>query len=143
MEVWNLQMEKSVPRADHAKNRMGARRPVFRSSPFDSDGRFSGRSCQSAFFVVYYKGGGTEKWKEQGMPIFEYVCKTCGKEFEKLVPSAQTKASCPECSGEQVVKKLSRFAAAVKESGGCPSKEFCPSASSGCGCGHGGCCHHH
>ncbi len=101
--------------------------------------------CQIAFFVVYYRGRRNEKTgREQGMPIFEYVCKNCGKEFEKLVPSAQTKVSCPECAGEEVVKKLSRFAAAVKESGGgCPSKEFCPSASSGCGCGHGGCCHHH
>ncbi len=113
---------------------------LLRSVPAD----FSAPVCQIALFVVYYRGSGTKKTgREQGMPIFEYVCKTCGKEFEKLVPSAQTKVSCPECSGDQVVKKLSRFAAAVRESGGCPSKEFCPSASSGCGCGHGGCCHHH
>ncbi len=78
------------------------------------------------------------------MPIFEYVCRKCGKEFEQLVPNASAKPSCPVCGEKETAKKLSRFAAAVKESGGCPSQAFCPSAKSGgCGCGHGGCGHHH
>lgn len=78
------------------------------------------------------------------MPIFEYVCKKCGREFEKLVPSASVKPSCPTCGEErEVAKKLSKFAAAVRETG-CPSQAFCPSAKSGgCGCGHAGCGHHH
>lgn len=54
------------------------------------------------------------------MPIFEYVCRKCGKEFEQLVPNASTKPSCPVCGEKETAKKLSRFAAAVKESGGCP-----------------------
>jgi len=76
------------------------------------------------------------------MPIFEYVCKTCGEEFEKLLPAVDAKTNCPKCGSKEVGKKLSRFAASVKNSG-CPSKDICPGASSGgCGCGHAGCCHH-
>ena len=31
------------------------------------------------------------------MPIFEYVCKKCGKNFETLVPNASAKPACPAC----------------------------------------------
>ncbi len=31
------------------------------------------------------------------MPIFEYVCKNCGKEFEKLLPNATEHPTCPQC----------------------------------------------
>ena len=78
------------------------------------------------------------------MPIFEYVCKKCGKNFETLVPNASAKPACPACGEKgKVARKLSKFAAAVKQEG-CPSQAFCPSAQSGgCGCGHAGCGHHH
>jgi len=46
------------------------------------------------------------------MPIFEYVCGTCGQEFEELVFGLNGAGSvnCPECSSVEVKKKISLFA---------------------------------
>lgn len=42
------------------------------------------------------------------MPIFEYRCNQCDKEFEKLVfRNDDTPVLCPECNGKDVVKKMS------------------------------------
>ncbi|MDY6952324.1 MAG: zinc ribbon domain-containing protein [Thermodesulfobacteriota bacterium] len=40
------------------------------------------------------------------MPIFEYHCTKCDKDFEALVLGSQ-KVACPHCSGEKVEKLLS------------------------------------
>jgi putative FmdB family regulatory protein len=45
------------------------------------------------------------------MPIYEYRCSSCGKEFEKLVRSTDT-PECPSCHGRELDKKLSVFATA-------------------------------
>lgn len=45
------------------------------------------------------------------MPIFEYQCAACGKEFEILVRNSSTVTACPGCSGTELRKKLSAFAA--------------------------------
>ncbi|RLC19112.1 MAG: zinc ribbon domain-containing protein [Deltaproteobacteria bacterium] len=42
------------------------------------------------------------------MPIYEYKCNKCKKEFEKLVFAGDDKdISCPECNSSKVVKKMS------------------------------------
>jgi putative FmdB family regulatory protein len=42
------------------------------------------------------------------MPIFEYTCQQCGKEFERVVFAGEEKsASCPECKGQDVKKNMS------------------------------------
>ncbi len=42
------------------------------------------------------------------MPIYEYKCNKCKKEFEKLVFAGDdTDISCPECKSREVVKKMS------------------------------------
>ncbi len=42
------------------------------------------------------------------MPIFEYKCNQCKKEFEKLVFSGEDKdIFCPECKSKDVGKKMS------------------------------------
>ena len=46
------------------------------------------------------------------MPVYEYVCKACGHEFEKLTPlaSAHLTSECPKCGakkGERVLSKIS------------------------------------
>ncbi len=42
------------------------------------------------------------------MPIFEYQCTQCKKEFEKLVFSGEDKnISCPECKSKDARKKMS------------------------------------
>ena len=44
------------------------------------------------------------------MPIFEYACTSCGKEFELLVRNSSRPPECPGCSGTDLRKKLSAFA---------------------------------
>ena len=46
------------------------------------------------------------------MPIFEYVCESCGQEFEELVfgSNGADNVTCPGCSGDEVKKKISLFA---------------------------------
>lgn len=44
------------------------------------------------------------------MPIFEYQCAACGKEFETLVRNSSTVPACPACNGTDLRKKLSAFA---------------------------------
>jgi putative FmdB family regulatory protein len=44
------------------------------------------------------------------MPLFEYQCKSCSKEFELLVRGSETPA-CPACHGTELEKRLSVFAA--------------------------------
>ena len=41
------------------------------------------------------------------MPIFEYVCKGCGKGFEYLVRSNSAPPSCPACSSVDLEKQIS------------------------------------
>lgn len=40
------------------------------------------------------------------MPIYEYVCDQCGRDFELLIRGSDTPA-CPECESEEVSKQLS------------------------------------
>jgi putative FmdB family regulatory protein len=40
------------------------------------------------------------------MPIFEYKCVDCGREFEAFVTSERT-AACPACEGDNLTKLLS------------------------------------
>ena len=56
------------------------------------------------------------------MPIFEYLCLSCGKLFEKLQKSAEEKApDCPACGSAEVKRELSSFATSVPSppSSGC------------------------
>lgn len=39
------------------------------------------------------------------MPIFEYACRTCGKEFEKRVRQSDPAPTCPPVSGGELTKK--------------------------------------
>ncbi len=41
------------------------------------------------------------------MPIFEYSCNSCGKEFETLVRGSSPAPECPACHGTELQKKLS------------------------------------
>ena len=64
------------------------------------------------------------------MPIYEYACLDCGREFEALVRST-TVPECPQCHSVQLNKKLSVFATAAA------SGEVAPAMAGPCGtCGH-------
>jgi len=64
------------------------------------------------------------------MPIYEYRCDACGKDFEKYQPRVQGEAACPSCASQQVSRKLSVFG--MKSDG-----SLVPSGMTG---GGGGCC---
>jgi putative FmdB family regulatory protein len=55
------------------------------------------------------------------MPLYEYLCVTCGNAFELFVrsASAQEPITCPKCAGTQVNKQFSTFA--MKGGGGSAS----------------------
>jgi putative FmdB family regulatory protein len=46
------------------------------------------------------------------MPIFEYLCKECGRPFEKIVPRYDSVVNCDHCHSPKVEKQLSVFAVA-------------------------------
>ncbi|VAX23543.1 hypothetical protein MNBD_NITROSPINAE03-1547 [hydrothermal vent metagenome] len=61
------------------------------------------------------------------MPIYEYSCADCGRNFEvtHLTKESYENIGCPGCGGLSVKKALSTFAvAAVSNSGALPSCEF-------------------
>lgn len=65
------------------------------------------------------------------MPIYEYACQDCGREFEALV-RADTVPACPNCQSNHLDKQLSVFATA-----GAPSLRAPAAPMEACGsCGH-------
>ena len=34
------------------------------------------------------------------MPVLQYKCSVCGKEFEELVKRSEEKVCCPDCGGD-------------------------------------------
>ncbi len=73
------------------------------------------------------------------MPIYEYACSACGKEFEKLVRQSSPAPECPDCHSRELHKKLSAFAAV---SGSASSSAGLPSPCGSCGHPDGpGACH--
>jgi putative FmdB family regulatory protein len=55
------------------------------------------------------------------VPIYEYKCNACGKEFDCVTTriSEQVKVTCPECGGSDAKKLVSRvrYAAGPREDG--------------------------
>lgn len=52
------------------------------------------------------------------MPIFEFRCKRCEKEFEFFLMRKDEEILCPFCGGEEVEKLISLFGLASSASGG-------------------------
>lgn len=44
------------------------------------------------------------------MPIYEYICLKCKKEFEELVLNKEEEVRCPACGSKELEKKFSPFA---------------------------------
>jgi putative FmdB family regulatory protein len=77
------------------------------------------------------------------MPLYEFVCTKCEKDFESLARSSNWEGSvaCPHCGSKKLTKKLSVFAA---QGGGSTASTPAPQACGrpgGCGCVGGR--HHH
>jgi putative FmdB family regulatory protein len=74
------------------------------------------------------------------MPIYEFRCEDCAKDFEELVRSGTETLPCPTCGGGKVHRLVSKVAFS---SGG---KMTTTASSSGCGsCSSSSCsgCGHH
>jgi len=72
------------------------------------------------------------------MPLFEFICKKCGKKFEQIVFSVnKEEIKCPECKSNEIEKQFSTFSSNTSDTqhSDCSAKQ-----SSGC-CK--GCCGHH
>jgi putative FmdB family regulatory protein len=63
------------------------------------------------------------------MPVYEYVCRKCGHEFEELVFGAE-KLDCPKCKSSRLEKKFSVF--------GTQGESSSPAESETPGCGRCG-----
>ena len=71
------------------------------------------------------------------MPIYEYRCNQCEREFEKYVQSIQAAVACPGCQSARVTRRLSGFG--LRSAGGTSTVG---SMAGGGGCCGGGCgCH--
>jgi putative FmdB family regulatory protein len=46
------------------------------------------------------------------MPIFEYICRDCGRSFERIVPRHDSETDCLHCNSQNIEKQLSVFAVA-------------------------------
>lgn len=70
------------------------------------------------------------------MPLYEYHCESCDRDFERRRPFKEADApiQCPECQGAQVTRKVSLFFAITKNSSS--ASTF---SGGGC-CGSGGAC---
>ena len=74
------------------------------------------------------------------MPVYEYICRGCGRAFERYVQRWSESVSCPSCAGAEVEKQLSTFSMA-SAGGGASGGAMAGGSGGGC-CGGGGCgCH--
>jgi putative FmdB family regulatory protein len=68
------------------------------------------------------------------MPIFEFRCNDCGRDFEALV-RGQAEPACPQCGSHGLTKQLSVFATA---NSGAAAAEAAMAAGPCGSCGHPG-----
>ncbi len=67
------------------------------------------------------------------MPIYEYQCSACGKEFEYLVLKSSEVPDCPACQSQKVTKLMSASTFFSKsKSGLTESSSAAASSCSGC-----------
>ena len=63
------------------------------------------------------------------MPLYEYACKQCDRQFEALVRAGES-PECPSCHGHELERRLSVFAA---HTAGSAPKSFAPGPCGSCG----------
>ncbi len=52
------------------------------------------------------------------MPIYEFHCPQCGRDFEELVFNSREKVQCPGCGGQECEKLLSAVSFRSKNASG-------------------------
>lgn len=73
------------------------------------------------------------------MPIYEYHCEPCQREFELLVRSSSETPRCPSCGSDQVGKLFSVPAAAQTGASLNTLPSACSTGAQAFGCGGGRC----
>jgi len=75
------------------------------------------------------------------MPMYEFLCGSCEKDFEKIVASVEAadRVECPECGSREARRKLSLFA--KSPSGAAAQASAFSGYSAGGGCGGACSCH--
>lgn len=72
------------------------------------------------------------------MPLYDYVCRDCGKSSEVLVFGAADEPTCPACGGRNMQRQISATSSLTGRQG-----QFMPGAGDTACCGsapgHGGC----
>lgn len=69
------------------------------------------------------------------MPIYEFICRSCKTDFEKLVPASMRDAvECPDCGSGKTARKISLSAPVQVKVGSTKA------SSSFEGCGAANCC---
>ncbi len=63
------------------------------------------------------------------MPLYDFICRSCGREFETLVMGS-SRPACPECGSEDLQKQMSVFARKSKGGSGAGSGSNCSGCSS-------------
>lgn len=71
------------------------------------------------------------------MPIFEYICRSCDKQFEAIV-TGSSKAHCPACNSTKLEQLLSSFAVGSVKGKGDFAKSAGSARRGAGGCGHCG-----
>ncbi|HSK29871.1 MAG TPA: zinc ribbon domain-containing protein [Candidatus Limnocylindria bacterium] len=72
------------------------------------------------------------------MPIFEYRCRRCDRQFESIVLSSRERISCPSCGSTAVEKQFSVFSARLSgNEATSPSSGACAGTPQTCGCHKG------
>lgn len=65
------------------------------------------------------------------MPIYEYECLNCGRNFEKIIFSKNEEINCTSCNSNKVRKRVSAFGMKTGEKFSSPSGSACNTCSSG------------
>jgi putative FmdB family regulatory protein len=57
------------------------------------------------------------------VPLFEYQCLQCGRNFEVFTQRREAKAplTCPDCGGKKVERIWSPFSGQARRDGSCPT----------------------
>ena len=73
------------------------------------------------------------------MPMYDFKCDDCGRDFEELVPHNYEEVRCPECDSVETTRQLSLFSSRTASQSSCPVPGGVPGCKpSGGGCAPGG-----
>jgi len=76
--------------------------------------------------------------EREKMPIYEFKCSACGKEFEEIITSKDNSISCPGCDSLDVNKLMS--ACSFKSEGGSSAQTASASGCASCASKNCGSC---